>query len=88
MWKLVILCLALFALGSDSEAMAWGKDFALQGTYSNKQIKQRCDQAGGSFYNDTSTGTYGCSTGVGIVDCKDGKCTGDCKSCRSAVMYR
>ena len=79
---IVFTALAAFALVS-ADASARGVR-NLQGTYSSKAIKQRCDAAGGSSIIPSSNFAYGCQTSKGTVLCrKDGKCQGVCKACRT-----
>jgi hypothetical protein len=57
---------------------AAAKEVSISGMWSVNDIKTDCDAVGGSFYHDTSYGTYGCTNNKKdtYVDCYMGKCTG------------
>jgi hypothetical protein len=82
----LIICIAVFAaacfsstvpaLGSGNPQPTRGRD--LPGKFTPKQIKSSCGKAGGEFFPQGKTGTFGCEnhkTGKMVLCNKHGKCT-------------
>jgi hypothetical protein len=73
-----------FATLTFSSGAALALGHVTLGKHSNKDIKNHCDAAGGTYYN--SSGVYGCFGPGGDVTCsgKTKQCFGTCERCGSA----
>jgi hypothetical protein len=76
---LVSLTILLFA------DKTWAGQVSISGTHSSAEIKQTCDNVGGTSVS-MSNGGYGCVNACGQTTCSvvcnsGGSCTGQCPSC-------